>query len=66
MDGDMEKLLLAANFSRNPAHREQLRQRLFGTDGGRPDGELSDDFLKEVSGGTRNAPTGTSVTSDGK
>lgn len=48
----MEKLFLTANFSRNPAHRERLRRRLFGADDDRRDGELSEDLLKEASGGT--------------
>lgn len=30
---DMENLFMTADFSRNPAHREALRQRLFGADG---------------------------------
>ena len=49
MEMDIEKLLTTADFSRNPAHREELRQMLFGAD----DDELTDDILEQAAGGTR-------------
>lgn len=45
---DIEKLLKTADFSRNPAHREKLRQMLFGAD----DEELTEDMLEQAAGGT--------------
>lgn len=48
MEMDIEKLLRTADFSRNPAHREELRQMLFGAD----DGELTEDMLEQAAGGT--------------
>jgi hypothetical protein len=54
MGMDIEKLLETANFSRNPSHREQLRQTLFGAD----DGELDEGLLEQAAGGVGNVPPG--------
>lgn len=42
----MDSLFREADFARNPAHRDALRQRLFDTV--REDGELDEDELELV------------------
>lgn len=54
MEMDIERLLKTANFSRNPSHREQLRQMLLDAD----NGELTEDFLEQAAGGVGNIPPG--------
>lgn len=46
VDKDLDKLFKTADFVRNPAHRDALRQRLFGKR--REDGELGEDELELV------------------